>query len=162
MFLDVHDLKVQYRGRDRPAVDGVSLALQAGEIGVLIGPSGCGKTTLLRAVAGLEPVAGGHIQLAGEWVSQAGRAVAPEHRRIGMVFQDYALFPHLDVARNVAFGIDALPTTGPADASEAEVLALVGLGALKTPTRRSLGRSATSWRSAMALRVRAHPPVAAR
>lgn len=127
MFLDVRQLTVQYPGRDRPAVNGVSLALKAGEIGVLIGPSGCGKTTLLRAVAGLEPVAGGQIQLAGEWVSQAGQVVAPERRRIGMVFQDYALFPHLDVARNVAFGIDALPKPE-RSARVAEVLALVGLG----------------------------------
>lgn len=126
MFLTVQDLTVQYRGRERPAVQSVSLALKAGEIGVLIGPSGCGKTTLLRAVAGLEPVASGRIQLAGEWVSQAGQSVAPERRRMGMVFQDYALFPHLDVARNVAFGLGQTPKAQRAE-RVAEVLALVGL-----------------------------------
>ena len=109
MFLAVSELKVQYTGRTRPAVDGVSFGLRAGEIGVLIGPSGCGKTTLLRAVAGLEAVAAGSIKLSGNTVSSTAVNVAPESRRIGMVFQDYALFPHLDVAHNVAFGIHHLP-----------------------------------------------------
>lgn len=126
MFLEVSQLSVQYSGRDRPAVNQVSLALRAGDIGVLIGPSGCGKTTLLRAVAGLEPVAGGSIRLAGEVVGSAGRSMAPEDRRIGMVFQDYALFPHLDVERNVAFGIAKLPKAERA-ARVAGVLELVGL-----------------------------------
>ncbi|HEY1103078.1 MAG TPA: ABC transporter ATP-binding protein [Burkholderiaceae bacterium] len=126
MFLEVTELAVQYRGRERPAVDAVSLTLRAGDIGVLIGPSGCGKTTLLRAVAGLEPVAAGSIRLAGELVGGPGHNVAPEARRIGMVFQDYALFPHLDVARNVGFGIARLPRAERA-ARVAEVLALVGL-----------------------------------
>ena len=101
MFLQVSQLGVRYAGRSRPAVDGVSLNLQAGDIGVLIGPSGCGKTTLLRAVAGLEPVSEGSISLEGRVVSSATVALPPEQRRIGMVFQDYALFPHLSVGRNV-------------------------------------------------------------
>ena len=89
----------------------VSFGLRAGDIGVLIGPSGCGKATLLRAVAGLEPVVAGVIKLAGQVVSSATRNMAPEARQIGMVFQDYALFPHLNVARNVGFGINNLPGT---------------------------------------------------
>jgi iron(III) transport system ATP-binding protein len=93
----------------RPRCAGRRSALRAGEIGVLIGPSGCGKTTLLRAVAGLEPVSAGEIRLGGEVVSRAGSTLAPELRRIGMVFQDYALFPHLDVGQNVGFGIHSLP-----------------------------------------------------
>src|SRR5574337_1421330 len=109
MFLEVSQLEVRYANRPQAAVQGVSLGLAAGEIGVLIGPSGCGKTTLLRAVAGLEGVAGGSIRLAGEVVGAPGRSVPPEQRRIGMVFQDYALFPHLTVGRNVAFGIHDLP-----------------------------------------------------
>ncbi len=126
MFLQVSELQVRYGGQPRPAVDRVSLSLAAGEIGVLIGPSGCGKTTLLRAVAGLEPVAGGTIDLGGELVGASGFSLPPEARRIGMVFQDYALFPHMDVGRNVAFGIHELPRAEQA-ARVAEVLALVGL-----------------------------------
>ena len=107
-------------------MQGVTLSLKAGDIGVLIGPSGCGKTTLLRAVAGLEPVTGGEIRLTKSVVSSATLSVPPELRRIGMVFQDYALFPHLSVGRNVAFGIHQLPRAEQA-ARVAEVLQLVGL-----------------------------------
>ncbi len=126
MFLEVFQLQVRYAGRAQAAVRGVSLGLAAGEIGVLIGPSGCGKTTLLRAVAGLEPVAAGEIRLNGAVVGSAGRSLPPEARRIGMVFQDYALFPHLSVGRNVAFGIHRLPRAEQAARVE-EVLRLVGL-----------------------------------
>ena len=126
MFLEVSQLKVQYAGRARPAVDGVSFGLRTGDIGVLIGPSGCGKTTLLRAVAGLEAVTSGSIKLSGHVVSSAAVNLAPEARRIGMVFQDYALFPHLDVRHNVGFGIHHLPK-GERMARVAEVLALVDL-----------------------------------
>ena len=126
MFLEVSQLEVRYAGRPNAAVEGVTLGLHAGDIGVLIGPSGCGKTTLLRAVAGLEPVTGGEIRLTKSVVSSATLSVPPEQRRIGMVFQDYALFPHLSVGRNVAFGIHQLPKTEQA-ARVAEVLHLVGL-----------------------------------
>jgi len=126
MFLEISHLRVHYARRTQPAVNGVSFGLHAGDIGVLIGPSGCGKTTLLRAVAGLEPVTQGDIKLSGQVVSSAASQVAPELRRIGMVFQDYALFPHLDVGRNVAFGIHHLPLTE-RRARVKEVLALVGL-----------------------------------
>lgn len=126
MFLEVSQLEVRYAGRAQAAVHGVTLSLKAGDIGVLIGPSGCGKTTLLRAVAGLEPVTGGEIRLTKSVVSCATLSVPPELRRIGMVFQDYALFPHLSVGRNVAFGIHQLPKAEQA-ARVAEVLKLVGL-----------------------------------
>ena len=126
MFLEVSHLRVQYPGRPQPAVDGVSFGLQAGEIGVLIGPSGCGKTTLLRAVAGLESAQGGSIKLSGATVSSAGHNTPPEERRIGMVFQDYALFPHLDVGRNVGFGIHQLQKAE-RTRRVAEALELVGL-----------------------------------
>ncbi len=126
MFLEVSQLEVRYAGRAQAAVHGVTLSLKAGDIGVLIGPSGCGKTTLLRAVAGLEPVTGGEIRLTQSVVSSATLSVPPELRRIGMVFQDYALFPHLSVGRNVAFGIHQLPRAEQA-ARVAEVLKLVGL-----------------------------------
>ena len=126
MFLEVSHLRVAYAGRPQPAVRDVSLGLNAGDIGVLIGPSGCGKTTLLRAVAGLEAVSGGSIQLADQVVSSTSFNLAPENRQIGMVFQDYALFPHLTIGRNVGFGIHHLATKARA-ARVAEVLELVGL-----------------------------------
>ena len=126
MFLEVSQLEVRYAGQTQAAVQGVSLGLSAGQIGVLIGPSGCGKTTLLRAVAGLEPVAAGAIRLSKQIVGSPQRSMPPEERRIGMVFQDYALFPHLSVGRNVAFGIHHLPRAEQA-ARVIEVLQLVGL-----------------------------------
>ncbi|TXG93818.1 MAG: ABC transporter ATP-binding protein [Rhodocyclaceae bacterium] len=91
-------------------VDGVNFQLEAGSIACLLGPSGCGKTTLLRCIAGFEDIAGGEIRLHGQVVSRAGQRVAPEKRRIGMVFQDYALFPHLTIEQNVAFGLGGNPT----------------------------------------------------
>ena len=126
MFLEVTQLTVSYPGRSLPAVRDVSLGLRAGDIGVLIGPSGCGKTTLLRAVAGLEIPSSGSISLSKHIVSDAHTRVPAEQRRIGMVFQDYALFPHLDVGHNVAFGIAHLPAAERA-ARVAEVLQWVGL-----------------------------------
>jgi iron(III) transport system ATP-binding protein len=126
MFLEVIDLSIHYDGRTKRAVDEVSFGLRAGEIGVLIGPSGCGKTSLLRAVAGLETVRGGEIRLSGATVGSAEQSLRPEKRRIGMVFQDYALFPHLDVGHNVAFGIHDLPRTA-RTARVAAMLELVGL-----------------------------------
>ena len=126
MFLEIRQLDVQYPGRDTPSVRGVSLSLRAGDIGVLIGPSGCGKTTLLRAVAGLEPVSGGRILVGKRVVSEPGHTEPAERRRIGMVFQDYALFPHLDVGRNVAFGLQHLGKAE-REARVKEVLQLVGL-----------------------------------
>jgi iron(III) transport system ATP-binding protein len=126
MFLEVHQLCVSYPGRSHAAVDHVSFGLRSGDIGVLIGPSGCGKTTLLRAVAGLETPVSGSIALSKKTVSDAHTSVPAEQRRIGMVFQDYALFPHLDVARNVAFGIAHLSETE-RSARVTEVLEWVGL-----------------------------------
>ncbi|MEY4725663.1 MAG: hypothetical protein RLZ36_290 [Pseudomonadota bacterium] len=126
MFLDVAQLCVSYPERSRPSVDRVTLALRAGEMGVLIGPSGCGKTTLLRAVAGLERVSAGEIRLSQSTVSNATVHVEPEARRIGMVFQDYALFPHLSVEDNICFGLHQQPRAQ-REARVHEVLALVGL-----------------------------------
>ena len=87
-------------------VDDLSLSLERGAIGCLLGPSGCGKTTVLRAIAGFEPVRRGEIRLNGQTVSSPTSHLPAERRRIGMVFQDYALFPHLDVAGNIAFGLE--------------------------------------------------------
>jgi iron(III) transport system ATP-binding protein len=130
MELSIAQATVHYSGSAQPAVDSVTLAVRAGDIGVLIGPSGCGKTTLLRAVAGLEHLSGGAIVLGGQEVSAPGVHVPPEHRRIGMVFQDYALFPHLNVERNIAFGLAHLPAPQ-RRARVAEVLELVGLAGMQ-------------------------------
>jgi len=83
----------------------VDLEVAAGEVHCVLGPSGCGKTTLLRLVAGLERVAAGTIEVAGRTVADARRHVPPERRRVGIVFQDFALFPNLSVRRNVMFGL---------------------------------------------------------
>ena len=87
------------------AVRDVTLQIRRKEITAFIGPSGCGKTTVLRCIAGFERVVDGSIRIDGAVVSSAAEHLAPERRRIGMVFQDYALFPHLNVARNVGFGV---------------------------------------------------------
>lgn len=102
----VNHVSVSYDGAAH-AVDDVSLDVDAGSIVSLLGPSGCGKTSLLRAIAGLERPVGGSISIGDRVVSGAGSWVKPEHRSVGMVFQDGALFPHLTVADNVAFGLNA-------------------------------------------------------
>ena len=104
------------------AVDDVTLEVQTGEIFGVLGPSGCGKTTLLRLIAGFERPETGTVTVGGTLVAGDGTWVSPERRRIGMVFQDYALFPHLTVERNVGFGV---PRGAGADTQRA--LELVGL-----------------------------------
>lgn len=91
-----------------PVLDGVSFTAPEGQVVALLGPSGSGKSTILRLIAGLEPVDTGEIHLSGERVSGGGAMLATEARRIGMVFQDYSLFPHLTAGANVAFGLDKL------------------------------------------------------
>ena len=130
MFLSVSQLSIQYPAAATPAVDKVSLGLAAGDIGVLIGPSGCGKTTLLRAVAGLERASAGTVRLGQDLVSSPEAHIPAEQRRIGMVFQDYALFPHLTVERNVDFGLQHLARDA-RSARVREVLSLVGLDGLQ-------------------------------
>jgi iron(III) transport system ATP-binding protein len=109
-------------------VSELNLHLNAGDIGCLLGPSGCGKTTTLRAIAGFEAVQAGEISLAGQVISRPGFTLAPEKRRIGMVFQDYALFPHLTVAQNVAFGIRQHPQREQATRELLELVKLDQLG----------------------------------
>jgi len=108
------------------AVDETSFCVERGEVVALLGPSGCGKTTLLRLVAGFERPDAGTVEVAGLAVSGRGSWVPPEKRRVGMVFQDYALFPHLTVAENVGFG---LPRRVRA-VRVPELLSIVGLDAL--------------------------------
>src|SRR6202163_4746848 len=127
--LDVTDLRKQF-SIGRPAIDGVSFAVPAGEIVVLLGPSGCGKTTTLRCVAGLEHPTSGEISIAGRVVSSPKRGilVPPRSRDLGMVFQSYAVWPHMTVRQNVVYPLKHRKVTR-ADANRRvdEVLALVGL-----------------------------------
>ncbi len=96
---------VSKRFGDVKAVDSVSLALHPGEIVAILGQSGCGKTTLLRLIAGYEELDSGEVEVGGHTVSSASEHAPPERRGIGMVFQEYALFPHMTVAQNVGFGL---------------------------------------------------------
>jgi iron(III) transport system ATP-binding protein len=102
-LLDVQSLSVAY-GRHEVVRD-LSFSLPRGAIGCLLGPSGCGKTTVLRCIAGFEAPKSGRILLNGAVVSSPEQSVPPEKRRVGMVFQEYALFPHLTAARNISFGL---------------------------------------------------------
>ena len=98
-------LTKRYRPAAAAAVNGIDLTIDDGEFVVLLGPSGCGKTTTLRCIAGLESVSGGAIRFDGKVVSSAQVSLPPERRHIGMVFQSYAVWPHMTVAENVAFGL---------------------------------------------------------
>jgi iron(III) transport system ATP-binding protein len=105
-ILSVEGLACAYD--DNTIVQGVSFDLKEGDIACLLGPSGCGKTTVLRAIAGFNSVAAGRIAMSSTVISRSGLTTPPEQRNMGMVFQDYALFPHLTVAENVAFGLSKL------------------------------------------------------
>ena len=113
------------------AVDGVSLAVPSGAFLALLGPSGCGKTTLLRLIAGLERPDGGRIVIGDRIVAEAGRFVPPEARGLGMVFQSYALWPHMTVAGNIRFGLRIQRLSRAEEARRiAEALEMVGLAGL--------------------------------
>jgi iron(III) transport system ATP-binding protein len=117
----VHGVSKRFAGVR--AVEAAELCVDHGELVALLGPSGCGKTTLLRLIAGFERPDAGEVCLDGTVVAKPGRFVAPERRRVGMVFQDYALFPHLNVAENIGFGVSRQGRTE----RIGELLELVGL-----------------------------------
>jgi len=123
-LLELRQVSQAYDGR--PVLDNLSFQLDTGLIGCLLGPSGCGKTTVLRCIAGFEPLTHGEVVLHGEVMSRPGLTVPAERRRIGMVFQDYALFPHLTVERNIAFGLRGVSETARAS-RVAELLETIGL-----------------------------------
>lgn len=125
-LLQVHNLTKRFHPEFPPVVDKVSFSVEPGEVVALLGPSGCGKTTTLRLVAGFEQADAGEVWLQGQLISR----LPPEKRGIGFVFQDYALFPHLSVEANVAFGLRNLSARARKEQT-ARVLGLVGLTVFK-------------------------------
>ena len=120
--------QLSHRFGARQVVDAVTLTIAPGEVHCLVGPSGCGKTTTLRLIAGLENLQSGRISLNGRVLAEPGNILPPERRRVGLMFQDFALFPHLRVAENVAFGLSGRDRAG-RDRRVAELLAAVNMGA---------------------------------
>ncbi|MCV9877892.1 ABC transporter ATP-binding protein [Brenneria izbisi] len=107
----LNNVHVSYGPSHRPhlVLNGFSMKIAAGELACLLGASGCGKTTVLRTIAGFEHLSQGSIDVGGNCVAGPGIHLPPEKRKVGMVFQDYALFPHLTAAENIAFGLRKLP-----------------------------------------------------
>ena len=108
-LLEVRDLTKRYTPDGPEAVSELSFDVLAGEIFALLGPSGCGKTTVLRLVAGLETLDRGTVTIHGRRLAGDGQHLPPDARGVGFVFQEFALFPHLNVEENVEFGLDRLP-----------------------------------------------------
>ncbi len=151
--LQLRDLSKQYAGV--PALDAMTLDVARGEMVVLLGPSGCGKTTTLRLIAGFVQASGGDILLDGRSIS----ALPPHRREMGIVFQSYALFPHLSVARNVAFGLEMRRMDARAIAARVdEMLRLVKLEALAQRLPRQLS-GGQQQRVALARALAIHPKV---
>ncbi|MDB9493919.1 ABC transporter ATP-binding protein [Spirulina major CS-329] len=129
--LAVEKLAKHFANTRQAAVSEVSFHLRQGDILTLLGPSGCGKTTLLRLIAGFEEPDYGTVMIDGRYVVGDGREIPPEKRGVGMVFQDYALFPHLTVGENIAFGLQGSGKLTKATQQRiGEVLQLVGLEGL--------------------------------
>lgn len=124
--LEVRNLVKRFQGTVQSAVNDISFEMSSGEILALVGPSGCGKTTTLRIIAGLERPDSGIVWLNGRVVASDSVFVPPEQRGVGMVFQDHALFPHLTVSENIAFGLRGKPA-GEIKTTVGEMLHLVGL-----------------------------------
>ncbi len=124
-FLNIVDLSAAYDNKSL-VVNNISFGLEEGQLGCLLGPSGCGKTTILRAISGFQKVQSGHINLANSRLSDANTNLPPEQRNVGMVFQDHALFPHLNIADNVGFGLSKLSKAEQAQ-RVAQLLELVGM-----------------------------------
>ena len=127
-LLRVERVQIDFAGQPvvQRIINGLSFSLAQGEIGCLLGASGCGKTTLLRAIAGFQTIQRGQIQIGEAVVASADHNLAPEKRRVGLVFQEYALFPHLTIAENVGFGL-RLWTKADRQARVNTMLSLVGL-----------------------------------
>jgi iron(III) transport system ATP-binding protein len=131
VILNLDRVSKFFSAHSNAAVKEVSFSLEQGELLGLLGPSGCGKTTLLRIIAGFEQPSSGTIELAGKVVNCPGCWIPPERRNTGMVFQDYALFPHLTIVDNIAFGLRQNSTRDRIKKRVAEVLELVALTGLE-------------------------------
>ncbi|MFC0179919.1 ABC transporter ATP-binding protein [Thorsellia kenyensis] len=138
-FLKLEQITVCYS--EDSIIESLSLQLPKGQIGCFLGESGCGKTTLLRAIAGFEPLCDGRIILDSQIISTPNSLALPEKRNVGMVFQDYALFPHLNISDNIGFGLKSLSKKARFD-KVSELLELVGLSdfALRYPHALSGGQ----------------------
>jgi iron(III) transport system ATP-binding protein len=128
--LCVHNLTKTFHGCDSPVIKDVSFCVYPGEVLTLVGPSGCGKTTTLRTIMGFEHADAGEVKHGDEVLQDGVKFVSPEQRKIGFVFQDYALFPHLSVLQNVMFGIRGVPKARKR-AIATEVLWMIGLAGLE-------------------------------
>jgi iron(III) transport system ATP-binding protein len=127
-MLALKSLSLAYAAKT--VVRNVSFELKVGQIGCLLGPSGCGKTSILRAIAGFEPIQQGQMFLRGQLVSDKQLNVAPEKRHVAVVFQDFALFPHLNVAQNISFGLHGMSKSLKRQRVE-ELLELIGLSGIE-------------------------------
>ncbi len=132
--LNIKEISLSYHSNDADVavLKRYSLTLEAGETVCILGPSGCGKSSLLRAIAGFETIDAGAIYLNDTLLSSATQMIAPEHRRVGFLFQDYALFPHLNVAENIGFGLNKLTR----QAREQQVQAMLALVNLEPYAKR--------------------------
>jgi iron(III) transport system ATP-binding protein len=128
--LKLEDVGKRYAGADCDALRGIDLEIRDRELVAVVGQSGCGKTTLLRIIAGLEVPDSGKVTIGGKVVAGPGSWTAPEHRGVGMVFQDFALFPHLKVEQNIAYGLNHLPRAARKERIQRmlELVDLEGLG----------------------------------
>ncbi len=129
--LEIEGISKCFPRAARPALDGVSIILGDADIMALVGESGSGKTTLLRIIAGLEQPDTGTVTIGGELVCSGGYSVPPEQRHIGFVFQDYALFPHLDVRKNLLYGLHGIAHRAEREERVAEIVTLAGLDGLE-------------------------------
>lgn len=127
-LLAVNDIQCRYGAQ--VVVNNLTVHINKGTFACLLGPSGCGKTTVLRAIAGFEPITAGEILLRGVTASRPGYTLAPEKRRLGMVFQDYALFPHMTILNNIGFGLRAMTRSAQRETSERllEIVGMSGMG----------------------------------
>ncbi len=128
--IELDQVTMTYSGGSAPAVEGISFKVEKGEILAVLGPSGSGKTTLLRLIAGFEAPDRGIIRLDGREAGRAKHNLPPEKRGVGMVFQDYALFPHLTVGKNVGFGLKGVPQSV-SSRRVLEILTMVGLSGME-------------------------------
>ena len=146
-LLSLEQLTKSYPAQPLPAVDRLSLELERGEILALLGPSGCGKTTTLRLIAGFERPDAGVVEIGGKIMADGHMFVPPEQRGVGVVFQEYTLFPHLTVEENVLFGLRHL-TVQKRLQRRREMLDMVGLGPLPSATpMNSLAANSSVWHS---------------